>query len=414
MPKNVCAYSDSMKSAFNGTYSGITNVVVLSGVVTIGKDVFSGFNSLKSITIPSSVETIGDRAFTMSGTSTSELPFEEVHIEDLSQWCSIKFGVNSNSTTGRYYSNPFCYAKRLYVGGELQSGDLEIPEGVTNISARAFYNCDWIERVTIPASVKTISTEAFYDCDSLKEVVIESSDTVIGNYAFYSCGKLSSIVFKGNAPSSVGSYALNSVSSSCTAYVEEHSTGWDVTIPGKWKGIGIEYHSIPIISGNVGVSSVLEDFADGKLSARITDKQEYDAYRTWAKSLSGVTLQQVKDSPVSWLSYALGCKSLIAADPKEGDLMIEGFGNGAADGKYELVASVDGISVGDGATDANLRKVFDIEGASAINPDGVGFSADNVEVSVAEPSGGKVKFSVAPKLDGGKTQESFFFKVKMK
>ena len=199
--------------------------------------------------------------------------------------------------------------------------------------------------------------------------------------------------------------------------MEEHSTGWDVTIPGKWKGIGIEYHSIPIISGNVGVSSVLENFADGNLSVQITNQKEYDAYRTWAKSLSGVTLQQVKDSPVSWLSYALGCKALIAEEPKEGDLVIEGFGNGAADGKFELVASVDGVSVGDGAADANLRKVFEVEGASAIErSNGIenGFSADNVELSVAEPSGGKVKFTVTPKVEGGKLPDRFFFKVKMK
>ena len=43
-----------------------------------------------------------------------------------------------------------------------------------------------------------------------------------------------------------------------------------------------------------------------------------------------------------------------------------------------------------------------------------GFSADNVEISVAEPSGGKVKFTVTPKVEGGKTSGSFFFKVKMK
>ena len=78
------------------------------------------------------------------------------------------------------------------------------------------------------------------------------------------------------------------------------------------------------------------------------------------------------------------------------------------------MASVDGVSVGDGASDANLRKVFDIEGASAINADGAGFSAENVEVTVAEPSGGKVKFTVTPKVEGSKTPGSFFFKVKMK
>ena len=97
--------------------------------------------------------------------------------------------------------------------------------------------------------------------------------------------------------------------------------------------------------------------------------------------------------------------------------MIEGFGNGAADGRFELMASVDGISIGDGAADANLRKVFEIEGASAImrsNGTENGFSADNVEISVAEPSGGKVKFTVTPKVEGGKLPDCFFFKVKMK
>ena len=70
-----------------------------------------------------------------------------------------------------------------------------------------------------------------------------------------------------------------------------------------------------------------------------------------------------------------------------------------------------------GEPDANLRKVFEIEGTSAImrsNGTENGFSADNVEISAAEPSGGKVKFTVTPKVVGGKTPDSFFFKVKMK
>ena len=43
-----------------------------------------------------------------------------------------------------------------------------------------------------------------------------------------------------------------------------------------------------------------------------------------------------------------------------------------------------------------------------------GFSADNVEISVAEPLGGKVKVTLAPTVEGGKTSDRFFFKVKMK
>ena len=161
------------------------------------------------------------------------------------------------------------------------------------------------------------------------------------------------------------------------------------------------------------VASILGGVVDGKLKANVVEAAEYANFRAWLQA-KGINHNDVTKSLFAWLSYALDTAGLIAVEPKEGDLAIDGFGNAAADGKFELVASVDGVSVGDGASDANLRKVFDIEGTSAINSDATGFSAENVEVTVAEPSGGKVKFTVTPKVEGGKTPGSFFFKVKMK
>ena len=164
------------------------------------------------------------------------------------------------------------------------------------------------------------------------------------------------------------------------------------------------------------VASILGGVADGKLKANVVEAAEYANFRAWLEA-KGINHNDVTKSLFAWLSYALDTAGLIAEGPKDGDLRIEGFGNGAADGKFELVASVDGVSVGDGAADANLRKVFEVEGASGImRSHGTedGFSADNVEISIAEPSGGKVKFMVTPKIEGGKTPDSFFFKVKMK
>ena len=158
------------------------------------------------------------------------------------------------------------------------------------------------------------------------------------------------------------------------------------------------------------VASILGGVADGKLKANVVEAAEYANFRAWLEAKS-INHNDVTKSLFAWLSYALDTAGLIAAEPKEGDLVIDGFSNGAADGKFELVASVDGISVGEGASDANLRKVFEVEGASAVES---GYSKDNVELNVAEPSGGKVKFTVTPKVDGGKTPGSFFFKVKMK
>ena len=110
----------------------------------------------------------------------------------------------------------------------------------------------------------------------------------------------------------------------------------------------------------------------------------------------------------------------------EGDLKIDGFGRGSEDGIFDLSVSVDGIYVGDGATAANLAKVFGIEGAAELGgtsatmrSDGTldrGFSSDNVEVAFGAPLGGKVKFTVVPKSggEGARLPTAFFFRVKMK
>ena len=193
---------------------------------------------------------------------------------------------------------------------------------------------------------------------------------------------------------------------------------------GEDEGIGV-YELLPELGQSPSkevIAAALSGSEDEQIAQNVSDAESYAEFREWAENVQDAEgyaagFAAVMSSPNAWLSYALDTAGLIAAEPKEGDLAIDGFGNGAADGKFEIMASVDGVSVGDGASDANLRKVFDIEGTSAImraNRAEDGFSADNVEVTVAEPSGGKVKFTVTPKVEGGKTPGSFFFKVKMK
>jgi hypothetical protein len=164
------------------------------------------------------------------------------------------------------------------------------------------------------------------------------------------------------------------------------------------------------------VAAALEGSADAKLAANIKTAVEYAAYRTWALGLEGVTAQEVKDSPNAWLSYALDTDALIAAAPKEGDVVIDTFESAATDGAFEFTVKIDGIAVGDNTLEANIRKVFDIEGAEKLVSGGAGFSPDNVEVNAAAPENGNVKFTVTPKGGalGTTRPTSFFFRVKMK
>ena len=93
--------------------------------------------------------------------------------------------------------------------------------------------------MTLPCEVTTIGENAFTGCNKIENMVIPSKVTNIGKSAFSQCYGMLELEFKGNAPS-VGENAFDGMTN-CVAYVRKDSTGWNVYIPGKWKGLAIDY-----------------------------------------------------------------------------------------------------------------------------------------------------------------------------
>ncbi len=156
--------------------SSLTSVTIGNGVTIIGEWAFNYCSSLTSVTIGNSVTSIGDYAFRYCSSLSA------VYITDIAKWCAIDFGD--------YVANPLCYAKNLYLNGELIT-DLVIPDGVTSIGERAFEDCSSLTSVTIPDGVTSIGGMAFSYCYKLVEVYNKSSLTITkgskdnGNVAYY-------------------------------------------------------------------------------------------------------------------------------------------------------------------------------------------------------------------------------------
>ncbi|MDE6615834.1 MAG: leucine-rich repeat domain-containing protein [Lachnospiraceae bacterium] len=73
-----------------------------------------------------------------------------------------------------------------------------IPDGVTGIGDRAFYNKNNLTSIIIPDSVTTIGSKAFWGCKSLTEITIPETVVSIGRGTFKKCNSLTEITIPGN------------------------------------------------------------------------------------------------------------------------------------------------------------------------------------------------------------------------
>ncbi len=147
---------------------------------------FTKNKTLKSITLPESINDIGYSAYGQGGSA----------FEDCTALESIV--IKGNITTIR--------VRTFYGCSSLKS--ITLPESLTIIEYNAFLRCEALTEIVIPDAVTTIEKQVFSFCTSLTTATIGSSVTTIGNSCFNECDKLATIICKGENPPALGSKAL--------------------------------------------------------------------------------------------------------------------------------------------------------------------------------------------------------------
>lgn len=233
-------YCEDTDLVIPATYRGLP-------VTAIGSNAFESVRSFKSVSIPASVTTIGEKAFASCGVT------------------SVTFATNSQLTTVDRYA--------FFSSSSLQS--IALPDGVTTIGEAAFNGCNNITSISIPDSITTIENRAldfnssaftvynnakylgnstnpylvlvgaidtsittcnihtdakliyafaFEDCTLLTSVTIPDSVTIIGNSVFYKCDALSTVYYGGTAEDwnkiAIGEYNGNLTSATVYYYSE--------------------------------------------------------------------------------------------------------------------------------------------------------------------------------------------------
>ncbi len=185
-------------------------VEIPSDVTGIYKDLFKGNTKIKEVYISNSVQSIGKMAFAdctsleivtiaenTKLTSVAELAFSG---------CEALKEYNFNSTLTDYFnvqyvgdtSNPCYYTNDIMIQGR-SIIELEVPNGVKEISAHAFVNNDVIQKLLLTPSVEIIGTGAFTRCYNLKTFwfidIANSKLTHIKDNAFSNCTRLEALEF---------------------------------------------------------------------------------------------------------------------------------------------------------------------------------------------------------------------------
>ena len=223
---------DSVNAIGNGAFSGcssLASINIPNSVTTIRGSAFSNCLSLTSITIPESVTSIEIAAF--SGCSS----LTNITIPDLVDTIGDHAFYNCSSLTNitvsennKYFSslNGVLFNKDkteliTYPNGNERT-EYTIPDSVTSIIEGAFAYCSNLITVKIPDSVTDITDKTFYVCSSLTSVTIPDSVTHIGYNAFKYCKNLTSIIIKN--PNCEISNGKNTIWETATIYGYENST----------------------------------------------------------------------------------------------------------------------------------------------------------------------------------------------
>ena len=185
----------------------LTTISLPSTLRTIGIDAFSYCSSLDNVEIPKSVKTIKGRAF-VSTTSLKNFTLQEgiqtmensifeysaltsIYIPKTLSTTDAPF-MNSNITDVKFNESLATFTDKLFYGAHKLT-DITIPDTIIKLGNSCLRETN-LEVVIIPDTVKTIGNSAFEQCDNLCAVKIGAGVRKLPQWCFYGCDILQNVI----------------------------------------------------------------------------------------------------------------------------------------------------------------------------------------------------------------------------
>ena len=186
--------------------SQIEKVVLPDSIIEIGDHTFENCYALTTINVPSNLKQIGADAFRFCCALTGDIDLPEglTTLEARAFYESAITSVSVPSTVTSVKKAAFASCANLE--------RVSLAEGVSWIAESAFKLCSSLSSISIPDSVTYIGENAFSHCSNLTSINLPDGITKIGDSVFLNCNSLVSINLP-DSVTSIGKYAFNGCSS---------------------------------------------------------------------------------------------------------------------------------------------------------------------------------------------------------
>lgn len=264
IPETVVKIGDN--AFFNCYY--LTSISIPESVTSIGKYAFHFCLRLLNATIPKNVKSIGVGAF------AGEARMSDIQVSEDNKYFTSENGI--------------LYEKKkkvLIQCPRAKSGEIKIPESVTNIGEEAFEYCQNVTSIIIPESVTNIGRVAFESCENLTSVIIPQGVTQIEESTFAGCSSLKSVTIPKTVTSIDQSAFDTSVDLTIFCYKDSAAEKYAKTYKFKYQYLTDESDSSTDTENNQKLPAVGKTVTSGKDSYKVTKQGTAVAFvKTKSKS----------------------------------------------------------------------------------------------------------------------------------
>lgn len=212
----------SVKS-YKGTAQNVVIPSVINGktVISIDTAAFSGNNSITSVVIPETIESIMDYAF-IDCTNLSTITANKLdNIKSIGLAAFYNTAWYNNQSDGLIYLNDCLIDYKTSNTETIKTlpNIIYVQHGTRHIAQDAFKDTTGLATVVLPEGIEIIDEGAFENCQSLTNINLPSTLTTIGSFAFRDCVALAQLTI----PQSVTAVGMNILEN--TAWEESQNYG---------------------------------------------------------------------------------------------------------------------------------------------------------------------------------------------